>query len=74
MSAADDGILTRIADDGVGFDSSRNGSVPGHLGLIAMRERAEMAGGWFRITSSAGKGCVVEYWIPDAGEGVTNAA
>jgi len=74
VSAADDGILTRIVDDGVGFDGNRNGSVPGHLGLIAMRERAEMAGGWFRITSSAGKGCVVEYWIPDAREGVTNAA
>jgi PAS domain S-box-containing protein len=74
VSAVDDGILTRIADDGVGFDGSRNGSVPGHLGLIAMRERAEMAGGWFRITSSAGNGCVVEYWIPDAREGLTNVA
>jgi PAS domain S-box-containing protein len=74
VSAVDDGILTRIVDDGVGFDGSRNGSVPGHLGLIAMRERAEMAGGWFRITSSAGQGCVVEYWIPDAREGVTDAA
>ena len=74
VSAVDDGILTRIADDGVGFGGSHNGSVPGHLGLIAMRERAEMAGGWFRITSSAGEGCVVEYWIPDAREEVTNAA
>jgi PAS domain S-box-containing protein len=74
VSAVDDGILTRIADDGVGFDGSHNGSVPGHLGLIAMRERAEMAGGWFRITSSAGEGCVVEYWIPDAREEVANAA
>jgi PAS domain S-box-containing protein len=74
VSAVDDGILTRIVDDGVGFDGSRNGAVPGHLGLIAMRERAEMAGGWFRITSSAGKGCVVEYWIPDAREGVSDAA
>jgi PAS domain S-box-containing protein len=74
VSAVDDGILTRIADDGVGFDGSHNGSVPGHLGLIAMRERAEMAGGWFRITSSAGEGCVVEYWIPDAREEVNNAA
>jgi PAS domain S-box-containing protein len=74
VSAVDDGILTRIADDGVGFDGSRNGSVPGHLGVIAMRERAEMAGGWFRITSSAGNGCVVEYWIPDATEGLSNAA
>jgi signal transduction histidine kinase len=74
VSLVDDGILTRIADDGVGFDGSRNGSVPGHLGLIAMRERAEMAGGWFRITSSAGQGSVVEYWIPDATEGIKNAA
>ena len=74
VSAVDDGILTRIVDDGVGFDGSRNGAVPGHLGVIAMRERAEMAGGWFRITSSAGKGCVVEYWIPDAREGVNDAA
>ena len=73
VSAVDDGILTRIVDDGVGFDGSRNGSVPGHLGLIAMRERAEMAGGWFRITSSAGQGCVVEYWIPDARDGLKNA-
>jgi PAS domain S-box-containing protein len=74
VSAMDDGVLTRIADDGVGFDSSRNGSAPGHLGLIAMRERAEMAGGWFRITSSAGNGCVIEYWIPDSREGLTNVA
>jgi len=74
VSAVDDGILTRIADDGVGFDGSRNGSVPGHLGLTAMRERAEMAGGWFRIRSSAGEGCVVEYWIPDARGEVANAA
>ena len=74
VSAVDDGVLTRIVDDGVGFDNGRNGSVPGHLGLIAMRERAEMAGGWFRITSSAGHGCVVEYWIPDAREVVSHAA
>lgn len=74
VSAVDDGILIRIADDGVGFDSNRNGSVPGHLGLISMRERAEMAGGWFRITSSEGNGSVVEYWIPDAKEGLSNVA
>jgi PAS domain S-box-containing protein len=74
VSAVDDGILTRIVDNGVGFDSGGHGSVPGHLGLIAMRERAEMAGGWLRITSSAGHGCVVEFWIPDTREGVANAA
>jgi PAS domain S-box-containing protein len=74
VSAVDKGILTRIVDDGVGFEDGRNGSIPGHLGLGSMRERAEMAGGWFRITSAAGKGCTVEYWIPDATEGVLHAA
>ena len=72
VSAVDDGVLTRIVDNGVGFDSGRNGSVPGHLGLIAMRERAEMAGGWFRITSSAGQGCAqVAGALPAAGHAGT---
>jgi PAS domain S-box-containing protein len=74
VSAVDGGILTRINDDGVGFEGDGGGSAPGHLGLVAMRERAEMAGGWLRITSSAGTGCVVEYWIPDGKDGVAHAA
>jgi PAS domain S-box-containing protein len=74
VSAVDDGISIRIADDGVGFDGGSGGSAPGHLGLVGMRERAEMAGGWLRITSSTGRGCVVEYWIPDGKDGVAHAA
>jgi PAS domain S-box-containing protein len=74
VSAEDDGILTRIVDDGVGFDGDRGGSIPGHLGLVSMRERAEMAGGWFRVKSSRGSGCIVEYWIPDSKDGVSDAA
>jgi signal transduction histidine kinase len=75
VSAVDDGILTRIADDGVGFEDDRTRPAAGHLGLVSMRERAEMAGGWFRIASSRGNGCLVEYWIPDRKEeGVSNAA
>ena len=74
VSAADDGILTRIADDGVGFEDDRGRPSAGHLGLVSMRERAEMAGGWFRITSSKGNGCLVEFWIPDSKQGVFHAA
>jgi PAS domain S-box-containing protein len=75
VSAVDDGILTRIADDGVGFEDDRTRPAAGHLGLVSMRERAEMAGGWFRIASSRGNGCLVEYWIPDRKEeGVSSAA
>jgi signal transduction histidine kinase len=64
-----DGVRLTVADDGVGFDvvvSSE--SPPGHLGLTAMRERAEMVGGWRRLTSRPGAGTVVEAWVPRAGE------
>jgi PAS domain S-box-containing protein len=74
VSAVNDGILTRIADDGVGFDEDRSRPTAGHLGMVSMRERAEIAGGWFRVTSSEGKGCVVEFWIPDNKDGVLRAA
>ena len=74
VAAVDDGILTSIADDGVGFEEDRRRPIAGHLGLASMRERAEMAGGWFRITSSTGNGCIVEFWIPDSKDGVSRAA
>ncbi|HET9847527.1 MAG TPA: histidine kinase [Candidatus Dormibacteraeota bacterium] len=74
LANVDGGVLTRIADDGVGFEPANGTARPGHLGMIAMRERAEMAGGWLRTTSSPGHGCVIEYWIPNAKERVTDVA
>jgi signal transduction histidine kinase len=32
-----------------------------------MRERAELAGGWFRIESRSGQGTTVWCWLPDDG-------
>ncbi|MEW6059709.1 MAG: PAS domain S-box protein [Actinomycetota bacterium] len=59
-------IHVRIRDDGVGFDPEALGeSAPGHVGLISMRERAELVGGMFRVTSSPGAGTIVEFWIPE---------
>jgi signal transduction histidine kinase len=59
------GVLARIEDDGIGFDvGSVNGGRPGHVGLVAMRERAEMGGGTFRIESEPGR-TMVEYWLPE---------
>jgi PAS domain S-box-containing protein len=58
------GTRVRIRDDGVGFDPERSVPAPGHLGLPDMRERAELAGGWLRITSAPGSGTVVEFWVP----------
>jgi PAS domain S-box-containing protein len=60
------GTHVTVADDGVGFDPEAVVEVtPGNLGLISMRERATLAGGWSRVTSSPGAGTTVEFWIPE---------
>jgi PAS domain S-box-containing protein len=55
-------LVVRITDDGRGFHGRPD--EPGHLGLVSMRERAEMAGGWFRLESEDGRGTVVEFSLP----------
>jgi len=61
----DRGVVARIEDDGIGFDAaSASGGRPGHVGLVAMRERAEMGGGTFRIESEPGR-TSVECWLPE---------
>ncbi|MFN2544930.1 MAG: PAS domain S-box protein [Actinomycetota bacterium] len=64
------GYLVRITDDGRGFAPGALEPQPGHLGVSAMRERAELTGGWLRIESAPGEGSIVEFWVPveeDAG-------
>lgn len=59
-------IRMRVVDDGRSFDVDRvlHSSAGSHLGLLGMRERVEMVGGVFLITSAAGTGTVVEALIP----------
>lgn len=73
-----DGALVTVADDGAGFDVERD-SPDGHFGLTMMRERAQVAGGSFRIESDVGKGTIViaEFptsWLYQAGDGQGTAA
>jgi signal transduction histidine kinase len=61
----DGGVWMEISDNGVGY--TPEGSVlaePGHLGIAAMRERAEMAGGWCTLRSLPGAGTTLEVWLP----------
>jgi signal transduction histidine kinase len=64
----DGGCLVSIRDDGIGFQPPEGGSAPGHLGLTAMRERAEIAGGWCNVRSRPGGGTTVEFWAPMSDE------
>jgi PAS domain S-box-containing protein len=64
----DAGYLVRVTDDGVGFDAGEGARSPkGHLGITTMRERAELAAGWFAIRSDPGAGTAVEFWLPGDG-------
>jgi signal transduction histidine kinase len=58
------GCLVRITDDGVGYNPAGIENSPGHLGLVLMRERPRIAGGWCRIESAPGAGTTVEFWVP----------
>lgn len=62
----DGGIKVEIIDDGTGFVVAESVNMPGHLGLLAMKERAQLAGGWFRIDSEPGSGARVEFWVPQS--------
>ncbi len=65
--------LLEVEDDGVGFDPQaidHKGDDRKYLGLINMRERAELVRGELRVKSSPGKGTVIQALIPLTQEAV----
>jgi signal transduction histidine kinase len=62
--AVEGGIRVQVTDDGTGFVVAESVRVPGHIGLVAMRERAQLAGGWCRVESEPGAGTKIEFWVP----------
>jgi PAS domain S-box-containing protein len=66
LEAREGGVSVTVTDDGRGMDAEQEqrSGLPGHLGLVAMRQRAEAAGGWMRIESSPDRGTSVQFWLP----------
>ena len=64
----EDVVLVNISDNGVGFDTSEAEKKAmdrgGHLGMINLRERAEMVGGTLRMESASGKGTSITVVVP----------
>jgi signal transduction histidine kinase len=59
-----DGVLSlTIVDNGCGFDPEK-AKMDGALGLIGMKERAEIVGGELLIESGSGKGTAIRLTIP----------
>jgi len=53
-----------VEDDGIGFDPAQSRAREGHLGLLSMKERAEMNGGRFELSSKLGHGTRVSAHLP----------
>ena len=63
-----DTITLTVSDDGVGFDTAAlQIPSPGHVGLISVVDAVEELGGRFAVTSSKGRGCLVEVSLPANG-------
>jgi two-component system, NarL family, sensor kinase len=62
LEGVGDRVQLCIRDDGVGFDPAAGSDLvhTGHLGLVAMRERVELAGGRFQLESRPGEGVAVK--------------
>jgi PAS domain S-box-containing protein len=58
-----DQLITIVEDDGAGFDPQSAGQ-NGRLGLLGMRERAEMLGGALVIESTIGTGTTIYVEVP----------
>ncbi|MFI9591643.1 PAS domain S-box protein [Nonomuraea sp. NPDC052265] len=63
LVSLDRGVHVRVADDGAGLPPRAEQPLR-HFGLIEMRERAEIAGGWWSLTGHPGAGTTVDFWVP----------
>jgi signal transduction histidine kinase len=66
LRVAPDRIALTVRDTGQGFDPAALSSA--RLGILGMRERAELLGGMFAVKAAPGKGTEVEVVIPLGGK------
>ena len=71
LSFSAEAVALRIRDNGVGFDYQRVKSEgegrAGGFGLPGMAQRGKLLGGTFSVTSTRGKGTLVEVIVPTGG-------
>lgn len=70
LSVRDGGVHGMVQDNGRGFVVAERERLPGHLGLLALNERALLAGGWNKTVSEPGLGTTIEFWLPLVAEKV----
>ena len=60
-----DEVIVKVVDMGIGFNPDLPLIPPHGWGLAGMRERVELIGGKLQISSTPGKGTIVEATVPD---------
>lgn len=63
----DDEVTLSVTDDGIGFDVPERPeglARAGHFGLVGMRERATLVGGWLTLESGADQGTRITTRLP----------
>ena len=63
-SRTSDSWVLHVTDDGMGFDLVKAARHKKSVGLLSMRERAELIGGSLQIQSTPGKGTAVTLLLP----------
>src|SRR6267142_5363792 len=63
-SRSEDSWVLHVTDDGIGFDLVKAARHKKSVGLLSMRERAELIGGSLQIQSTPGKGTAVTLLLP----------
>ncbi|HYM16469.1 MAG TPA: histidine kinase [Dehalococcoidia bacterium] len=71
---ADNEVELVVRDNGRGFDTRGHGGGAGGVGLVGMRERAELIGGRLHVRSSRGNGCEVRLVVPHRAAEATREA
>jgi signal transduction histidine kinase len=68
LSFEPDLLSLEVKDDGVGFDAEATSVAPSSLGLIGMRERAQLMGGAMAVRARPGEGTQLSVTVPLEGE------
>lgn len=63
LESVEGGLRLQVQDNGVGFEQAQ-AQAKRSLGLLGMRERAEILGGSFQVDSAVGKGTTVVMTVP----------
>lgn len=64
LMIAEDRVIVQVTDDGQGFDLGALPADPHAFGLVGMRERAELLGGYLKVASQRQAGTSIEVAVP----------